>query len=749
MTDTITELQWLPLLPEGGLVLSLVALLVTAILALESARRRGGIRGMLLLSLRLAAVAGIALVLLGPSSVERSPRSVRPPFVVMVDTSRSMSIEEGGVKRIDRVATWLRTAAPSAMALAESVDLRWFAADRAATDLPGASAGTLPDPQGSATDLGPALLGLRERLGGKRTEAVVLLSDGADRGALGRAFATSGVEGVRAALAGVGAPVSVVPIGDAKAHRDHRVDFHQPPPIGFVRRPLAFEIELRQSGFTDRDVRVRLALDGTEVAALDASFDAEGKARLSWDFRPDRTGPHTLSATIPVRDGDSVPANNRAECTVKVIRDRTRVLQLTSRPSWDVKFLRGLLKADPNIDLVSFFILRNDLRMGTLTRGAELSLIPFPAEDLFSTDLQGFDLVVLQNFSFANLPEMPSDLYLANVARYVRDGGGLLLVGGDSSLGAAGLAETPLADVFPAELPAGPPTLGSFPVSATGAGLKHPITSLSHVGTDTGARWAALPPLASRNLVGAPRPEATVLLEAGGSPVLVARHVGRGRSLLWATDSAWRWALRGEGAEGGGDHATFFRSAVRWLVRDLEDRQVVVLSPRDNVPLGERIEIQVQVLDEVYAPRPNTPLVLTMRTAGGGPVDSRAATTGADGLHTFQLDATVPGTLWIEATAPDLPEGARTGSARISVIDRDPELEDPRPSRPLLQAIAEATGGAVLEEADLRAAPRKKSPPPKGEDARITPLWPRPGYLLVILVALLSEWWLRRRWGLR
>ena len=43
---------------------------------------------------------------------------------------------------------------------------------------------------------------------------------------------------------------------------------------------------------------------------------------------------------------------------MRVIRDKIRVLQVAGAPSWDVRALRQMLKSNPNVDLISFFILR-------------------------------------------------------------------------------------------------------------------------------------------------------------------------------------------------------------------------------------------------------------------------------------------------------------------------------------------------------------------------------------------------------
>ena len=65
----------------------------------------------------------------------------------------------------------------------------------------------------------------------------------------------------------------------------------------------------------------------------------------------------------------------------------------------------------------------------------ELSLIPFPTEELFEEQLRSFDLVFLQNFNY-----VPYGIgaYLGEIRRYVEEGGGLAMLGGDLSFTSGG-----------------------------------------------------------------------------------------------------------------------------------------------------------------------------------------------------------------------------------------------------------------------------------------------------------------------
>jgi hypothetical protein len=173
---------------------------------------------------------------------------------------------------------------------------------------------------------------------------------------------------------------------------------------------------------------------------------------------------------------------------VNVIRDKTRVLQIAGRPSWDERFLRQILKNDPGIDLVSFMILRTPASLGTDIRGLpipveELSLIPFPTVDIFEKGLSQFDIVIFQNFD--HRPYVPFQ-YLNFVKDYLDKGGAFVMIGGDQSFSAGGYGGTPIEEILPNRLgiealsegKSGWIEAGDLPLKLTSAGKEHPIMKL-------------------------------------------------------------------------------------------------------------------------------------------------------------------------------------------------------------------------------------------------------------------------------
>ena len=114
-----------------------------------------------------------------------------------------------------------------------------------------------------------------------------------------------------------------------------------------------------------------------------------------------------------------------------------------------------MLRRDPHVDLVSFFILRTESDEQPWNRN-DLSLIPFPTYEIFEEQLRSFDLVIFQNFNYAAYGVEP---FLSNVRDYVEGGGALAMVGGDLSFTSGGYGATALRDVLPVELPPTPPPM--------------------------------------------------------------------------------------------------------------------------------------------------------------------------------------------------------------------------------------------------------------------------------------------------
>jgi uncharacterized membrane protein len=685
-------------------------------------------------------LAGAVVAVARPVWVEEDARLEPGRVAVLVDASASMSVLEGGVARSEAVAPAL------AQLEGQRVELYRFG-----TALePGApSSYDLP-----GTDVGAALAALNDRFAGEKLAAVVLISDGVDRGLLRRQF----LEGDNPTLPALPGPLSVVGVGQVGALRDLAVRAADTGGYAYLRSPFTITAELRGVGFENRTVPVELSLGGAVVRTEQVALDGDGRGEVRFEVMPDRAGRFAYLVQVPDFEGDAVPGNNALPVVVRVVRDKLRILQVAGAPSWDVKFLRRFLKGDPSVDLVCFFILRTN---EDLSRGAdpdELSLIQFPYEELFKDELLGFDLVIFQNFNYKPFFQRGETELLDNLRRYVTESGhGFVMVGGDRSFSLGDYGGTPIADILPVALPGGDasPSLPAFQPALTETGARHPITRLASDPTENDAWWKRLHALDGTNVVGDAAPDAAVLLthptlttpSGAPMPVLSVREVGAGRTMALTVDTSWRWSLS-EAAAGRGNQAylRFWKNAFRWLAGDPTVDRLTVEAGRENYSPGEEIKLVARVRGADFAPLPDT--VVEFAVTHDGDVTRLQGVSDKAGEAVVTLPATARGAHAVTATVGQ--GDAQLAAASVfAVTNRDPELDEVVPDPAFLAWLAERGGGVFARAGE--ALPLVLDPLAGREvhDRREVALWRAPVLVLLTVLPMGLAWWVRRRAGLR
>lgn len=269
----------------------------------------------------------------------------------------------------------------------------------------------------------------------------------------------------------------------------------------------------------------------------------------------------------------TMPPFDLAATTANVVHSRTTILHIAYGPDWSLRALRQKLKFWPNLDLLSYYILR-DYDSDVSVPVSELSLIEFPADKLFGEQLSNFHGVVIQNF--------PIDAFLRRelssaIVRYVNEGGRLLLWAGPLSF----LSREPdIRSLFPCE---NEPTFDfateySWTVAGSGqlVGSSDFLSSLGAIrsratGIDCQVKAGTL--VLGRTV-------------EGNHPVVTARQVGRGLVVtVLAGDMHMHFAQ--QPLDGVVDRANRAREAVAvenslaWLVEFLQRRQDGGLRPPD------------------------------------------------------------------------------------------------------------------------------------------------------------------------
>jgi len=698
--------------------------------------------------LRAGALLVALAVLYEPAVLTERVAPVRSTVAVLVDGSASMGlpVRPDGPTRAETADRWFERRGRWWSGLTERFDVERFVFGEALRPMDPDGAA---EPTDTATDVARVLEAVRTRSEGEPLAGVIVVSDGVDNAALGDLFTATGR--LPADLYDYGTPIHAVGVGEPAALKDYGIRDLYYEDFGFVKNELAVRAVIEVSGYGPATVPVTLT-SGDETLATQNVRLGPGRNEVTLTFVPRHVGHFVYTVRIPTYADEVVAANNRRSFAVQVIRDRVRVLHVVGQPSWDGRFLRRLLERNPNVDVIGFFILRTPEDSATVPQ-RELSLIPFPTEELFTRELASFDLIVLQNFNYK--PYVRPE-YLTNMARYVREGGGLVMIGGELSFSAGGYSGTPIESVLPVSLRGvgSPFVLGDYRIEPTEAGLRHPIMQLDARPTENVAQWRALPELAGANRVRDVRDSAQVLAwgprDTGGGrvPLISVSDVGEGRVMAITTDTTWRWSFMNAEIQGTGDaYHQFWDNAIRWLIKDPEYSTLRVNPARTRFAPDEPVEATVEVLGDDYLPLADaTVRVEVERLPEGTVVREAFAQTDASGRYELSLEGAAGGFYRINAES-----GSERAQALAEVATDDREVRTVSLGHNLLRTLATASGGTfstVDQDRDLLRAELEAVDRYEVLGRELRSLWDR-AWVIVLFVALAgTEWLLRKRWGL-
>ncbi len=354
------------------------------------------------------------------------------------------------------------------------------------------------------------------------------------------------------------APVHQLMTGEA-GDWDRSIVVKSAPAFGIVGEEVSLVLRIEDKGAAPDSsgiVRVIASIDGGDEQIIDLPLNTDVPLNLTIA----RGGVNLLEVRTPEMEGELTGLNNRAILSVNGVRDRLRVLLISGEPYAGERTWRNLLKADASVDLVHFTILRSPEKQDGVPY-EEMSLIAFPTQELFTEKISDFDLIIFDRFRRQGvLPQ----IYIENVANYVRGGGAVLIASGPAFAGADSLYRSPLRDILPAA-PTGRVLERGFLPRVSEIGRRHPVTEgLEGQGLEgedpSWGRWM-------RMIEMTPIAGNTVLEGLNGRPLLQLSRVGQGRLALLASDQAWLWS---RGFEGGGPQRELLRRLAHWLMKEPE-----------------------------------------------------------------------------------------------------------------------------------------------------------------------------------
>ncbi len=711
----------------------------------------------ILVALRVAILALLVFCLLRPTLILKAAVPQQNFLGILLDDSRSMAIADRGSETRAAFVEQQFDGKNGALlrALSQRFVLRFFRFASSAARTDSAAALTF---DGTTTRLGPALDRARDELAGLPLAGLVMVTDGADT-------SDAAVDQSLASLKARSIPVFTLGVGRDRFAKDIQVTRVETPRTTLKGTSLVVDVVLSQTGYRGQTVPLNVEDDGRIVSTQNVTLPDNGEAAtVKVPFTVTEAGPRTFRFSVPVQPGEQVTQNNARDALVEVGDRREKILYFEGEPRFEMKFIRRAVEGDQNIGLSILQRTAENKYYRVVTESPDELIGGFPKtrEELFA-----YRAIILGSIEAAAFtPEQ-----MRMLADFVsKRGGGLLMLGGRRSFAEGGWGGTPLAEALPIVLDAngGRLATGYFsPVQArpTRAGALYPVTQAAE-GDKSTTKWEDLPPVTSVNPIHDAKPGATVLLSGIDNRkqeqiVLAYQRYGRGKALAMPIQDSWLWYMNPKVPVTDKTHSTYWRRLMRWLV-DGVPGQVNVTTTQDRVEPGEPIKLAAEVLDSAYVEVNDSRVVAHVTSPSGKTSDvplEWIVERDGDYRGSFVPEETGLYEIKVSASRPAAPSGAPAAGAErgdlasnvihVRAAAGDSEYFDAAMRAPLLQRVAEETGGHFFTEAEAAALPEAISYSGRGvtvvEDRE---LWDMPIVLILLIGLACAEWAFRRARGL-
>jgi uncharacterized membrane protein len=743
--------------------------------------------------LKVLGLAALALCILEPLWSGQRAKPGANLFAVVADNSQGLQVHDKGVARTrGEILRELLSAHPGDWqeSLADNFELRRYFFD---ARLQSTKDFSELDFNGRASRIGVALRTLGERYQGRPVAGILLLTDG-NATDLPAAPDLKGLP-----------PIYPVVIGGSEAIRDIAVQQVHTTQTDFEDAPVSIQADVSARGYADQPVTAQLLDADGKVAAEQTLTPAgdDGSLAFRFQLRPAKQGLCFYRLNVRAKSelgrreaagpsSEATLANNTTVLVVDRGRGPYRILYVSGRPNWEFKFLNRALQEDTQLQLVGLIrVAKREPKFNFLGRAGESSNPLFRGFDNQAVeDVERYDQPVLIRLNTrdelelrAGFPQTPEDLYpyhavivddleadffhadqAALLQKFVSErGGGFLMLGGMETFQQGKYERTPIGDMLPVYLDRlednNPP--GPLRYDLTREGYLQAWARVRDNESDEKARLQAMAPFQVLNRVKEAKPGASTIAtvtDARGRsyPALVVQRFGRGRTAALTIGDFWHWGFHD--AEAHHDMDKAWRQMIRWLVTDVPNRVDLTAEPQPEDANGA-VSLQVRARDPKFAPLDNASVMLRIR-----PVMSEATNAAPTNsiLLPVEPSASEPG-LYQASFVPRVTggyeatvvvtnsEGVEVGQAAAgwSTDLAAEEFRSLTPNLPLLESIAQKTGGQVIRATDLdrfaRELPHRSAPV---MESWTRPLWHTPAMFAFALACFAGEWGVRRWKGL-
>ena len=536
-------------------------------------------------------------------------------------------------------------------------------------------------------------------------------------------------------------PIFTIAIGKAMEQKDIVISKITSNQITYANNKVPVDVTVQAYGYPDQRIEINLLKD-TEV--IDSKYIEVGKdifeTRVRLHFTPIEPGFQKYRIQIPVLENELTSINNQKNFYIKVLRSKMKLLFISGGPDADFKFIKRSLEADQNID-VDYWVLKNN---------REFYQGNFPDNP---NKFKPYDCIILQNFPRANALSHII-IFLKNVIE--KNLTPLLFVAGN---GVQYQSLVPLQNYLPIASPFNKYREFLVVPRLTANGLIHPVSRIVDDEFENQKKWQDMPPIYLSLQKVQLSPGSEVLIDTDPEqtllrglkqplPLVIVQKMGQQKSMAIIGYGIWRWDLLMWGIGKSNEVFTqFLSNSVRWLITKEESKPVRIHSDQEIYRNGQQVSFTAEVYYEDYQPLDGAEVKLT--------VQSKLKTyeilfSGlGDGKYEGSLQALEGGDYRYEGTATFNNRLIGSDQGQFSVEDFNLEFLQTKMDKTLLQQLALKTGGKYLTEDDFQSLEKLLNFPTRNIlESREMQLWNKLVLLIVVIIFLSTEWFLRKRSGM-
>ncbi|MFQ3593050.1 MAG: VWA domain-containing protein, partial [Gemmataceae bacterium] len=532
-------------------------------------------------------------------------------------------------------------------------------------------------PEHDSTQIGTAIRQVLNDFRGSSLAAVVVYTDG---------VVTEGesLERVAKYADSLRVPLFFVGVGDAHEPKDLSLHDLRAQDAVYVNDRIVFALKLTAQGFPAGNFQVALYEKGKDRPLDTKTISAGGEDRtvnVQMMHRPTEAGEKVYVLRTPVLEGETDKENNQIEKTILVREAKqVNVLYVEGYRRYEYHYLKTLLERESNRikgnKSVNLHVFLQDADADAHTQDRTLLAnlpTPFRMADTHTAkeDLWSYDVVILGDVD----PERLGG-HLKDLAEFVQERGGGLIVLGGERFSPRAYRNTPLKDVLPLDVTLERDDLDEdrvdlYRLELTPAGRMHPIFRFSADERENEEIWGRLkeffwfadgytPKRAAEAL--AVHPTAKVSKKGERLPLVLQHFAGAGRCLFLGVSETWRWNWREDQAH----YNQFWIQAVRYMARSKVGRLELRLDRQTPYRRGEPIKMTVRFPDDEKPPPKDTEVkVQVERHPIGKPAERET--------RVVKLSMLEGSRATYEATLTQTPEG----EYRFSLLEPDAK---PRPT---------------------------------------------------------------------